>query len=485
MERVWELYRDIIAEVYPWEARVAIVEDDRLVEVFWADQEESVGNIYKGRVKDVIPGLSCAFIDIGMTKNAFLYAGDIARVSANKGASIADVLKSGQEVMVQVKKEAFAEKGARVTGDITIPGHFLVLLPFQNDVSISRKIMGDERRKHLRSLVEKNKPDRVGVILRTACLEAEDNEIMGELSRLIEVWKGIKNRYDRNKAPVMIYEDVDVLQRAFRDYRDSDIRHIIINNLKLKDKIERFLKNQGADGNYNIKFVEGDLFEKYGLEKDIRKALRRKVWLKSGGYLIFDATEAMTVIDVNSGKYTGKNDFEDTVYKLNLEAAVEIPRQLRLRSIGGIILIDFIDMKNKENQENIVAVLRQELAKDKVHSCIIGMTGLGFLEMTRRKSRYGIAQVFNDECPSCHGRGHTINILSLSCQVKRKLANIGYLESDEILCEMHPHLLEFIKKDEKNLAYIEHVTGKKIRFNAKECLKLDEYNISAGQVRDD
>jgi ribonuclease G len=458
---------------------VAIVEEGRLVEVFWADQEENVGNVYKGRVKDVIPGLSCAFIDIGMAKNAFLYSGDIARVSANKGANIADVLKSGQDIMVQVKKEAFAEKGARVTGDLTIPGHFLVLLPFQNEVSISRKIVGDERRDHLKSLIEKNKPDRAGIILRTACLDAEDCEIMGELHRLMVIWKEIKNRYDRVKATQMIYEDVDIVERALRDYLDGDIRRIIVNNLKLKEKIDRFIADQDANYSTRVQFSEGDLFEKYGLEKDIRKALRRKVWLKSGGYLIFDATEAMTVIDVNSGKFTGKNDFEDTVHRLNMEAAVEIPRQLRLRSIGGIILIDFIDMKEKQNEADVIAALRQELEKDKAHSRIIGMTGLGFLEMTRKKSRYGITQVFTDECTNCNGRGHTINILSLACQVKRTLANMGYLENDEIICELHPRLLEFITDDDKNLGYIRKVTGKKVRLVPNESLNLANYNISS------
>lgn len=472
------MVRDIIAEVYPWEARVAIVEEDRLVEVFWAEQEENVGNIYKGRIKDVIPGLSCAFIDIGLAKNAFLFAGDLARVSAHKGASIADVLKSGQEIMVQVKKEAFAEKGARVTGDITIPGHFLVLLPFQNDISVSRKIIDDHRREHLRRLIEKNKPERVGVILRTACLEAEDQEIMGELGRLLEVWKTLKSQYDRNKAPALIYEDVNILDRALRDYLDVDIRRIIVNSRRIQDKILRFLKNRGVSQALNVQYEKGDLFEKYGLEKDIRKALRRKVWLKSGGYLIFDSTEAMTVIDVNSGKFTGKEDFEDTVRRLNLEAALEIPRQLRLRSIGGIILIDFIDMKDKANQQQVVATLQMELDKDKVHSRIIGFTGLGFLEMTRKKSRYGIAQMFNDECPYCNGRGHTINILSLASQVKRQLANLGYLENSEIVAELHPHLLDFIMKDDKNLAYIERVTGKSIKLVANQGLKLEEYRIS-------
>jgi ribonuclease G len=454
---------------------VAIVDDDRLVEVFWAGQDENVGNIYKGRVKDVIPGLSCAFIDVGMTKNAFLHAGDLARVS--KRASIKDVLKSGQEIMVQVKKEAFAEKGARVTGNITIPGHFLVLLPFQNDVSISRKIVDDQRRNYLRSLVEKNKPERVGIILRTACLDAEDNEIMGELRRLLDVWQDIKYRYDKRKAPALIFEDVDVLERALRDYLDGNIRRIIINNLKLREKIEQFINKQDAGYTALIQYIEGDLFEKYGLEKEIRKALRRKVWLKSGGYLIFDTTEAMTVIDVNSGKFTGKNDFEDTVHKLNLEAAAEIPRQLRLRSIGGIILIDFIDMKDKNNQEDVVEILRQELEKDKAHSRIIGLTGLGFLEMTRKKSRYGISQFFTDDCSTCHGRGHVINLYALSCEVKRKLSNLGYLENETLVCEANPQLLKHIQDEPANLDYIRRRTNKELKFVSNPAMTLVEYNI--------
>ena len=221
-------------------------------------------------------------------------------------------------------------------------------------------------------------------------------------------------------------------------------------------------------------------FEKYGLEKDIRKALRRKVWLKSGGYLIFDETEAMTVIDVNSGKFTGKDNFEETVHRLNLEAAVEIPRQLRLRSIGGIILIDFIDMKDKDNEENVVSILRQELEKDKAHTRIMGITGLGFLEMTRKKSRYGISEIFTDECVSCHGRGRTINLFALACEVKRKLANLGYLESEDIICEAHPQLLQFISNDEKNLSFIRKKTGKNIKLVANPGMNVEEYNLHSG-----
>ncbi len=471
------MVRDIIAEIYPWESRVAITEDDRLAEVFWADQEENVGKIYKGKVKDVLPGLSCAFIDIGLAKNAFLYVGDVVGLGNRKGANIAEILKSGQDIMVQVKKEAFSEKGARVTGDLTIPGHLLVLLPFQKEVSISRKIIGNQKRNHLRNLVEEHKPEDVGVILRTACLEADDAEIKAELADLMQVWQDIKDRYQRHKSPSLIYEDIDVIERTLRDYLDGDIRRVIINSEKLKERIDSFISNKNTPMGFNIQFVEGDLFEKYGLEKDIRKALRRKVWLKSGGYLIFDETEAMTVIDVNSGKFTGKDNFEETVHKLNLEAAVEIPRQLRLRSIGGIILIDFIDMKDKDNEENVVSILRQELEKDKAHTRIMGMTGLGFLEMTRKKSRYGISEIFTDDCNACHGRGRTINLFALSCEVKRKLANLGYLESDEIICEAHPQLLQIISNDEKNLNYIKKKTGKNIKLVANLGMSIEDYNL--------
>lgn len=472
--------REIIAEVYPWESRVAIVEDGHLAEVFWADQDERVGNIYKGRVKDVLPGLSCVFVDIGLAKNAFLYAGDIMIPGGKKGINPLNLINSGQDILVQVKKEAFSEKGARVTGDITIPGHFLVLLPFQKDVSISRKIVDDDRRSHLRKLIAQNNPANTGLIVRTACTNANDQEIIEEFNELLEVWKDIQGSFQKLKAPYLLYEDIDVVERTLRDYLDGKISQVIINNYKLKEKIISFLKKKKMTTNFVVRYEEGDLFEKYGLEKDIRRSLRRKVWLKNGGYLIFDQTEAMTVIDVNSGKYTGKDNFEETVYRLNLEAAVEIPRQLRLRSIGGIVLIDFIDMKDKNNQENVINIFKEEMEKDKAHTRIMGITGLGFLEMTRKKSRYGISEFFTEDCPVCNGRGRIINSFALACEIKRKLANMGYAESDEIICEAHPHLLQYIANDEKNLNYIQKRTGKTIRLVENSSMAPTGYNISTG-----
>lgn len=470
------MIREIVAEVYPWESRVAIVEDGRLAEVFWADQNESVGNVYKARVKDIIPGLSCAFVDIGLAKNAFLYAGDIISPDKKRGGHVFDLLKSGQDILVQVKKEAFSEKGARVTGNITIPGHFLVLLPFQGEVSISRKITDSKRREYLRSLVNSFKPGEYGCILRTACLEADDDEILSELADLIKVWHEIQDRYQRMKTPSIIYEDIDVLERTLRDYLDVEIRRIILNNERLRDRVLNYLQ-QKATICKAVLYEPGDLFEKYGLEKDIRRALRRKVWLKNGGYLIVDETEAMTVIDVNSGKYTGKDDFEDTVFRINLEAAIEIPRQLRLRCLGGIILIDFIDMKNKINQDEIVETLKRELAKDKAHTRIIGMTGLGFLEMTRKKSRYGISEIFTYECTRCNGKGRTVNLQSVACEIKRKLINMDYIQQDTLICEAHPDLIDEINHDAKDLPFIEKRCGKKVKFLKSDRLGPLEYTL--------
>ncbi|HPF43195.1 MAG TPA: Rne/Rng family ribonuclease [Syntrophomonadaceae bacterium] len=471
------MVRELIAEVYPWESRVAIVEDGRLAEVFWADENENIGNIYKGRVKDILPGLSCAFIDIGLQKNAFIYAGDIVIPGVKKGTNALQLLKTGQDILVQVKKEAFSEKGARVTGNVSIPGHLLVLLPYQNEVSISRKIIDDIRRNSLRELMENNRPSNVGIILRTACLEAEDSEIIAELNELLRTWEEIMHRYKVSKAPSLIYEDIDVLERTLRDYLDADTSRVIINNMRLKDKITSYMSSRNVNYGFTVQYDEGDLFEKYSLEKDIKRSLRRKVWLKNGGYLIFDVAEAMTVIDVNSGKYTGIDNFEDTVFKLNLEAAVEIPRQLRLRSIGGIVLIDFVDMRDKQNQEKVISTFKKEMEKDKAHTRIVGMTGLGFLEMTRKKSRYGVSEFFTDECQHCHGRGRTINLFALACEVKRKLSNLGYVENPLLVCEAHPEFLQYLQNDENNLNYIRKKTNKEIRLQENNEMPVGEYNI--------
>ncbi len=469
--------RKIIAEIYPWESRIAIVENDRLAEVFWENQKESVGNIYRGKIRDVIPGLSCVFIDIGLNKNAFLYAGDIRNNDRDKGLNSFDLLKKGQDIMVQVKKEAFSEKGARVTGNISIPGHYIVVLPFQKDISISRKIVDDKRRENLRSIIEREKTDDMGVILRTTCLEGSDEEIIVELKQMQMLWREIKERYKEAKAPFLIFEDIDVLERTLRDYLDHDIEKIIINNERLLAKVESFIAGKNYGAKFDVKYEKGALFEKYNLEKDIRRAINRKVWLKSGGYLVFDETEAMTIIDVNSGKFTGNNNFADTIFRLNCEAALEIPRQLRLRSVGGIILIDFISMKDQQQEHEVINLFKRELEKDKAHTRIIGMTGLGFLEMTRRKSRYGISEFFSDVCHVCNGRGRTLNLFAVTCEIKRKLINLDYLEKEVIICEVNPQIQKIFKQEENFLNYVSENLGKQVIVKANPNFEVNEYEL--------
>ncbi|MDR1616801.1 MAG: Rne/Rng family ribonuclease [Syntrophomonadaceae bacterium] len=474
--------RNIIAEVYPWESRVAIVEDGRLTEVFWANQDESVGNIYKGRVKDILPGLSCVFIDIGLNKNAFLYAGDIQCSEKHKGDGAFSSLKNGQNIMIQVKKEAFSEKGARVTGNITIPGHYLVLLPFSNDISISRKVTDDARREQLRVLMNRYKPDNLGIIMRTSCLEGSDEEILAELRQIMLLWEDIKYRYLKYKAPSLVFEDMDFFERILRDYLDSEVSKVVTNDERLLAKVTAHINDKNYSHKTNVSFEQGALFEMYNLEKHIRRAIRRKVWMKSGGYLVFDETEAMTVIDVNSGKFTGNKDFSATVFQLNCEAAAEIPRQLRLRSIGGVILIDFINMKDPAQEQEVMKIFRNELEKDKAHTKIIGMTGLGFLEMTRRKSRYGVLDFFSKECHVCNGRGRTLNISAITCEIKRKLAGLDYLETPEIICEVNPHLQKSFTQDEKHFQYLEEHLGKRIKIKYNNELEIASYKIYANDI---
>lgn len=466
------MIRDVIAEIYPWETRVGIIEDDRLVELFWTDKKENIGNIYKASVKDVLPGLSCAFVDIGLAKNAFLYLGDVVTKPGN-----AAHLKSGQEIMVQVKKEAFSEKGARVTGYVTFPGHFLVLLPFQNEISVSRKISGDQRRDELRSLVAAHLPENIGAIIRTSCNRADFKDILNELQELLQVWDNILQKFNHSKSPSLLYEDIEAMNKALREYLDNDTRRVVINNLRLKENIQEFIKSKKLSYNFSVDYEEGDLYEKYGLEREIRKAIKRKVWLKSGGYLIFDETEAMTVIDVNSGKFTGNDDFEETVLKINLEAALEIPRQLRLRSMGGIILIDFIDMQSTYNQCRVIDVLKQELQKDKAHTRVMGITSLGFLEMTRKKSRYGISDIFTDECSQCRGHGHIMNLTAISSELKRKMINCGYLQGKQLICATHSEVIDLLKQEEEYLQYISRKIGKVIKLVAEDGFNRLDYKI--------
>jgi ribonuclease G len=470
-----KLKRDVIFEAFPGESRVAVREDERLVELFWTERQGQVGKIYKAVVRDVVPGLSCAFVDIGLNKNAFLYFGDVAGGSGPVNAG----LKRGQNILVQVRKEALAEKGARVTGFITLPGHFLVLLPFQDEIMVSRKIEDDAMRDGLRDLVRGLLPPGLGAILRTVCADAEPEDIVQELHQLLRQWEVIQDHYQNRRAPAAIYEDADVLMRTLRDYLDANTGKIILNDANLLESVQQYRLRLGLPATAQLICEAGGLFDKYGLDQEITRALRRKVWLKSGGYLVFDQTEALTVIDINTGKFVGKDDFAATIFTVNAEAAAEIPRQIRLRGLGGIILVDFIDMQNPEHAAQVLDIFRRELEQDKAHTQVLGLTRLGLLEMTRKKSRYGLSDIFTAECAACHGSGRLSQVSFYNYAVKSQLLNTGYLEGETIICAAHPDIVASVEQDQADLLYISQTLGKKIRLQGDFSLQRGEYRFSS------
>ncbi|MGE5405110.1 MAG: Rne/Rng family ribonuclease [Candidatus Saccharibacteria bacterium] len=467
--------RQIVIEHYPWETRVAIIEDGRLVELHIEENEDRVGNVYKGKVRDILPGLSCAFVDLGFEKNAFLYQGDIH--GADRNASVKDILRKDQDIMVQVKKEELSGKGARITTAITIPGHYLVLLPFQNDVLISRKVRDAELRDELKEYLRSLKPDNVGLIVRTAGAFASFDDLREEMEYLLEQWQTISDTYKTSSSPAIIYRDLDITQRILRDYVDSHVKSIVVNTNEHARCVRGIIENDAVHENISID-VDPAPFEDLGLEREIKRLASPRVWLKSGGYLVIDETEAMTVIDVNSGKYTGRQHFRDTVLKTNLEAAQEIPRQLRLRGIGGIVLADFIDMKDKEDHEQVLNTLTRELHKDKARSRVLGLTRLGLVEMTRKKLRPSLGKLVCEECHHCSGQGRNLSPRVIGNEIMRRLLHMGHRESGTIKVQVTPEILAYLNEQESNVQYIKEILGKEIVFEANAEL-TDFFEIMA------
>lgn len=468
--------RIILVETYPWETRVAVLENGRLSEIFWADPHEQVGKIYKGRIKDVKPGLNCVFVDIGLSKNAYLQFADIPRLSGNEDKA-ASILKSGQNIMVQVKKEAFSEKGARVTANISIPGYYCILLPFQQGISVSRKIQNDARRSSLKSHLATAHDPVMGLISRTASVYASKSELLDELEQLRGIWNSIKNRYLQAKAPHLIYDEMDLIKRTLRDYSNTNVSRVLVNSRSVHDQLSCYLASSSRNYRMELNLEEGPLFDRYGLERDIARLFKRRVWLKSGGYLVFDHTEAMTLVDVNSGKYASRENIETTALVTNREAAAEIARQLRLRSIGGIIVIDFIDMQNRDHNQEVLDILAAELEKDTANTKVIGMTGLGFVEMTRKKARYGLTERFKEECAHCRGEGEVLKADYHSSRLKKLLLGLELTAGENIRVECGEELYRDLTGQPGDIEYIKHKKGCDIAITAVDNLSKCEYHF--------
>ena len=392
--------------------QIAILEGRELVQhyVTRAGARSMVGNVYLGRIQNVLPGMEAAFIDVGKGRNAVLYAGEVNYSPEDlEGAPprIEHVLKSGQSVLVQVTKDPIGGKGARLTAQISMPGRYLVLVPNSDITGISRRLPDEERRR-LKQILRTIRPEGHGVIIRTAAEDADEEALAADLARLLEEWKDIEKKAKRAKAPAMLYEEPELTVRAVRDlFTDEEFRELVTDSPRVHELVTQYLAGIAPDLLPKVRLHEGKLpvFEEFHVVEQIHKGLDRKVWLPSGGYIVIDRTEAMTVIDVNTGKSVGKTNLEETVVNTNVEAAREVARQLRLRDIGGMIIIDFIDMLLEQNKRKVIDALREEMAKDKTRSQIFDISPLGLLEVTRKRVSGGLLESFSETCPTCEGRG--------------------------------------------------------------------------------
>jgi len=413
----------VCVSVRPHITQIAMLEGRTLVEHYVSRASDEAtqidGNIYWGRVQNVLPGMEAAFIDIGVPKNAVLYRGDVrydrddVEGGSTSSARIEDVLRPGQSILCQVTKNPIGAKGARLTQEVSLPGRFAVLVPNSTAFGISKRL-GDNERKRLRRIIDDVRPEGHGLIVRTAAESASAEELERDVAGLLEQWVAIEAAARRSDQPRLLYREPDLAVRMLREELNGEYRAVVIDDRDLYEQVRDYVGTVSPELADRVEFYDPDteplpIFERYHIHEQLHKALDRKVWLPSGGSLIIERTEALTVIDVNTGKNVGKTSLEETVYRNNLEAAEEVARQLRLRDIGGIIVIDFIDMEIRENRDKVSAALRSALARDKTRTQVFDISELGLVEMTRKRISEGLIESLSTVCEVCNGRGIVID----------------------------------------------------------------------------
>lgn len=459
--------KKMLISVDEWERRVAVIESARLVEIYIEKigRPKITGNIYLGKVKDVVPGMEAAFVDIGRKKNAFMTAEEaLYEEVKNSILSIEKVLRPKQSILVQVLKQEKKGKGSRVTSLITIPGRFLVLMPYSDMVGISRRLP-DERREEFKELGENIKPKGMGIVIRTAAERATVNDLEKDLDVLVKTWKEIFKKSKKSVSPSLVHKELDLPLRAVRDIFSSDFHALYVDSLhhyqliiKYLDAVAPELKEKVISYSEKI-----PLFAKYRVDDSIEVVLDRKVWLKSGGHIVIDTTEALTSIDVNTGKYVGGKDLEETIFNTNMEAVKEIIMQIRLRDIGGIIIIDFIDMKRETHKEELFNLFNKKLLSDRAKSRVNEFSSLGLVEMTRKSIGESFEVIFQT-CPVCKGAGHILSEDTASVVLARKILSFCMKSKDDaFLMKINPKMLSFfVEKKWLFLEKVKKLTGKKV-----------------------
>ncbi|HET6781379.1 MAG TPA: Rne/Rng family ribonuclease [bacterium] len=489
--------KEIIANIEPFETRVAVLEDGQLVNFFVERGEPLAGNIYKGRVANVLPGMEAAFIDIGLERNAFLHVGDVRAQrlageevddSFGRGA-IAERLRVGQEILVQVTKEPMGTKGARVTTYVALPAYYLVLMPTVNYVGVSRRIERDQERRRLRQLADKLRPKGMGVIVRTAAEGASEKDLADDIQFLLQVWSRVEERSKTGRAPTLVYQDLRLIRRVVRDLFTDDVARFLIDSpeefQRVQDLVASFAPKLKA--RLSLHSASEPVFEALGVERELEKALRRKVWLRSGGYIVIDRTEALTVIDVNTGKYVGKTDLATTIFRTNLEAVGEIVRQITLRDIGGIILVDFIDMENESHRKRVMQAVNEAVRKDRSKIHIIDLTGLGLVEITRKRVYQDLEEIMRIPCPYCEGRGRILSPETMSMRTRREVRRLMRTTSaTAALVEVHPDVYKELFRDGPSwVRQLEEQTGRRLTIRGRDGMHLERMRVLEGERTED
>jgi ribonuclease G len=514
----------ILINATPEETRVALIENQALAEIHIerARDRGIVGNIYKGKVVRVLPGMQAAFVDIGLTKAGFLHVSDfypgvdelplvdaeLPERHAESGtehapqplsAAFADSsgeeppalpihhqpieerLSRGDEILVQVAKEPLGSKGARITSHISLPGRYLVYLPTTNHLGVSRRIEDEEERQRLRDVVLALKPAGAGFIIRTVCVGLSRSELQADMRFLIDLWNRILKRSENVSAPCQLHYDMDLTLRSIRDLFTPDVEKVVVDRASDQQRILEFVDSfaPGLTSRVELHEAPEPLFDQYGIEQAISRALERRVWLKSGGYIVIDQTEALTTIDVNTGRYVGKHNHEETVLKTNLEAAREIVDQLRLRNIGGIIIVDFIDMMDPANQQRVMDAFDAALKQDKMRSNILKISELGLVEMTRKRTRASLPQLLTEACPTCDGRGRIVSVATMAYEAMRRVRQVARAapEATRIVVRASAAVAAFLCEEESAaMDSLERETGCRVTvepFEESDVARLD------------
>jgi len=482
---------EVLINVTPQETRVAVVENGVLQEVHIERTQSRgiVGNIYKGRVVRILPGMQAAFVDIGIERTAFLHASDVTQGENGEGnggdtLSMTELLSDGQEIVVQVLKDPLGTKGARLTMQLSIPARYLVYLPASDQIRISQKIDRPEDRARLKELVTRLADEEEmgrGLIVRTLGESASDEELRLDVQFLKKIWGRVRQGIEQSSAPALIHEDTPLAMRTMRDLVRDNVEKVRIDSRETYQKAEKFARELIPEVVDRIEYYPGErpIFDLYSVEDEIQRSLDRHVPLKSGGYLVIDQTEAMTTVDVNTGGFIGRRNLEETLFKTNLEAAQAIARQLRLRNIGGIIIIDFIDMEDPEHRRQVMRALEKALARDRTTTYATDMSPLGLVEITRKRTRESLEQVICEPCPTCGGRGVVKTPRTVCYEIFREIMREArQFEGAEYLVLASQIVVDMLLDDEApNLAELQGFIGKPVRLQVETSYRQHEYDV--------